>query len=98
MMGGGDSSVSPLRWLWPFPYKNKHDLTSLMSGSDRKIDKELIWMRFDKENLRDLTKLEYAIEWKTEEDLIQSGFRLKRRIELPKHLKEITGEIDPHYY
>jgi hypothetical protein len=37
-------------------------------------------MKFDKESLKTLTMLEIDIENKIEEDLIKSGFKLKRRI------------------
>ena len=47
------------------------------------------YMKFDKASLKELTLLEFNIENKIEEDLIASGFKLKRRIEIPRHLKEI---------
>jgi hypothetical protein len=50
-------------------------------------------MKFDKESLRELVSLEYKIEKKIEEDLINSGFKIRRRIEIPKHLISILGDI-----
>ena len=44
-------------------------------------------MKFDKASLKELTYLEFDIENKIEEDLIKSGFKLKRRIEIPSYLK-----------
>jgi hypothetical protein len=37
-------------------------------------------MKFDRDSLGILTLLEYDIENKIEEDLLKSGFKLKRRI------------------
>ena len=35
--------------------------------------------------------MEYKIEKKVEDDLIQSGFKIKRRIMIPKHLEQLIG-------
>lgn len=40
-------------------------------------------MKLDKGALRQLIALEYKIEKKIEEDLIKSGFKIKRRIQIP---------------
>ena len=37
-------------------------------------------MRFDRASMRELVLLEYQIEKKCEEDLLASGFRIKKRI------------------
>lgn len=50
-------------------------------------------MKFDKNSLRDLVALEYKIEKKIEEDLIKSGFKIKRRIQIPSHLTNLIGDI-----
>ena len=49
------------------------------------------YMKFDIDSMRELTLLEYKIEKKVEDDLIQSGFKIKRRIMIPKHLEQLIG-------
>jgi len=44
--------------------------------------------------LRELVLLEYQIERKVEDDLLASGFKMKRRIEIPKHLLNMIGKIE----
>ena len=50
-------------------------------------------MKFDKNSLKELTMLEYNIEKKVELDLLNSGFRLKRRVEIPKCLRDLVGDL-----
>ena len=50
-------------------------------------------MKFEKETLKTLVALEYKIENKIEEDLIKSGFKLKRRTLIPKSITDLVGEI-----
>lgn len=50
-------------------------------------------MRFDRESLKDLVKLEYQIEKKCEDDLIEKGFRLRKRIQVPRHITNMVGQI-----
>ena len=47
---------------------------------------DLTYMTFDRESLKELVKLEYAIEKKVDDDLISSGFKLKRKIVIPKYI------------
>jgi hypothetical protein len=50
-------------------------------------------MFFDRDSLKELVSLEYSIEKKVEDDLIASGFKLRKRIQLPKHLIDLVGNI-----
>jgi hypothetical protein len=43
-------------------------------------------MQFDREALRELVKLEYQIEKKVDDDLISSGFKIKRKLVVPKYI------------
>ena len=52
------------------------------------------YMKFDKESLRELTMLEFNIENRIEEDLMKNGFKLKRRIAIPSHLKQLLNIKD----
>lgn len=54
----------------------------------------LEYMRFDRESLKELVSLEFRIEKKCEDDLLASGFRLRKRIKLPKHLEMLVGKIE----
>ena len=60
-------------------------------SKDKKEIEKFNYMKFDKDTLRELTVLEYKIEKRIEDDLIKSGFKIKRRIEIPKHLEQIIG-------
>lgn len=51
-------------------------------------------MRFDRESLKELISLEYHIERKVEDDLISSGFKIRKRVQIPKHLTNIVGKIE----
>jgi hypothetical protein len=51
-------------------------------------------MRFDREAMRDIVSLEYRIEKKTEDELLASGFRIKKRIRVPKHITDVIGPIN----
>jgi hypothetical protein len=52
----------------------------------KEVQRRLGYMKFDMKSLKDLIVLEYQIEKKIEDDLIQSGFKIKRKILIPKHL------------
>lgn len=45
------------------------------------------YMIFDRASLKELVSLEYNIEKKVEDELIASGFKLRKRIQVPKHLQ-----------
>lgn len=84
----GTSNV--LRWLLPFPLEgHNNDL----SRTEKEVTKGFEYMKFSKEALRTLIVLEYKIEEKIEQDLINSGFRLKKRTQIPKSLAGLLGEI-----
>ncbi|CDW80113.1 erf2p [Stylonychia lemnae] len=96
MMTSGGRGDPVLRWFIPIPYKNRQDYSDILSGQvndPNQIKKAIIYMKFDKNSLRDLTMLEYNIEKKVEQDLLNSGFRLKRRIEIPKCLRDQIGDL-----
>lgn len=54
----------------------------------------LEYMRFDRESMKELVTLEYKIEKKCEDDLIASGFRIRKRIQVPKHLTRLIGKVE----
>ncbi len=45
-----------------------------------------MYMTFDRASLRELVKLEYSIEKKVDDDLLNSGFKMKRKIVVPKYI------------
>ena len=45
-----------------------------------------MYMTFDRQSLRELVKLEYSIEKKVDDDLLSSGFKMKRKIVVPKYI------------
>eukprot|EP00347_Sterkiella_histriomuscorum_P004918 403358582 len=96
MMTAGGRGDPVLRWFLPFPYFNRQNYNDILNGTikdNKEIDSQLAYMKFDKQSLRDLTILEYLIENKIEKDLIESGFNLKRRVQIPKCLIDLVGDI-----
>lgn len=55
-------------------------------------------MKFDKHSLRELVGVEYAIEKKIEEDLIRNGFKIRKKIQIPKILEDLVGGSDKTNY
>ena len=90
MMG----SRNVLRWLLPVPYYNRQYHKLIGGGGDDDIPRDMEYMMFDKETLKELVSLEYIIEKKVEDDLLSSGFKIKNRIQIPKHLSRMIGKIE----
>lgn len=69
-----------LRWFVPIPYYNRqYPHLVAEEGQTPPNGRDIDFMRFDRETLRDLVKLEYQIEKKVEDELIASGFKLRKR-------------------
>ena len=89
MMSSGGMGDSPLRWILPLPHFNRQDYSDILNGkamNSKEVQRRMGYMKFDMKSLKDLIVLEYQIEKKIEDDLIQSGFKIKRKILIPKHL------------
>ena len=78
-------------WLLPVPHYNRQYINF---EDDQQAALDLSYMLFDKESLKELVGLEYRVEKKVEEDLIQSGFKLKRKINVPKYITQLIGKIE----
>lgn len=93
MMG----SRNVLRWLVPLPHYSRQywPLWNLAepSKNHQMSARGLEYMMFDRESLKELVSLEYRIEKKVEDDLLASGFKLRRRIQMPQHLIDLVGPI-----
>jgi len=86
-----------LRWLVPLPHYSRQywplwDLSE-PSKNHQMSARGLEYMMFDRESLKELVALEYGIEKKVEDDLLASGFKLRRRIQMPRHLIDLVGPI-----
>lgn len=79
-----------LRWLIPLPHYRRQYQSLVGDARGGGLD----YMRFDRGSLKDLAALIYRTEKKTEDDLISSGFKLRKRTKIPKHLEQIIGKIE----
>jgi hypothetical protein len=77
-----------LEWLVPLPHSGRQYLPF---GDPTRIS-DLYYMCFDRETLKELIRLEYKIEKRIDDDLIKSGFRIKRRLTLPSYVQQMIGE------
>ncbi len=48
--------------------------------------------------MKDLVKLEFNVEKKVEEELIQSGFKIRKRVFVPRWVERIIGKIEWYLY
>lgn len=85
---GGSSNL--LSSLLIIPYK-KHDIVKLLDPS--MANKNLFYMTYDPKSYKELASLVYITERKVEDDLINMGFKLPRKIVIPPQLKEILADF-----
>lgn len=91
MMG----SRNVLRWFLPVPHYGRQYEPLVSKVDPHRLDaRGLEYMRFDRSSLREIAALVYRTEKKVEEDLLKSGFRIKKRTQIPRFLTHMIGKIE----